>query len=284
MTPRRQRNENANAEILGVVILIGIFAVTAGIISATVLATPEAEKVPAASIEITGSPGRSASPTSAEIRCRPNSLVRGTRVRRHDTRNTRRLDAWLAVYRASPSATASAKWPRRGWVALVLIWNGRRRGVGDRELGPDRHLRPARPVRASGGNVPVAQPAGHPARLADADRRPGTPRSRMSRPTSRRRIDGRRYGVGDSTFTDTLDRERHNRCTGLELRRREDLDDARTRTTPTATTGTYTVTLTVSNTSTGASTTRPCAKPGCVQVTGSDPPVDLRLHRDAAAA
>ena len=53
MTTRRLQNENANAEILGVVILIGIFAITAGIISATVLATPEPEKVPAASIEIT---------------------------------------------------------------------------------------------------------------------------------------------------------------------------------------------------------------------------------------
>jgi len=53
MTLRGRHDEDANAEILGVVILIGIFAVTAGIISATVLATPEAEKVPAASIEIT---------------------------------------------------------------------------------------------------------------------------------------------------------------------------------------------------------------------------------------
>ncbi len=57
MTTRRLHNENANAEIIGVVILIGIFAITAGIISATVLATPEAEKVPAASIEITNTSG-----------------------------------------------------------------------------------------------------------------------------------------------------------------------------------------------------------------------------------
>ncbi|MEN6343617.1 MAG: PKD domain-containing protein [Methanospirillum sp.] len=55
MTGRTQRNENANAEILGVVILIGIFAITAGIISATTLSSPAPVKVPAASIEIKNS-------------------------------------------------------------------------------------------------------------------------------------------------------------------------------------------------------------------------------------
>ena len=39
------RNESANAEIIGVVILIGIFAITAGIISATTLASPQPVKV-----------------------------------------------------------------------------------------------------------------------------------------------------------------------------------------------------------------------------------------------
>jgi PKD repeat protein len=53
MTTRLTGNENANAEIIGVVILIGIFAITAGILSATVFASPEPEKVPAASIEVT---------------------------------------------------------------------------------------------------------------------------------------------------------------------------------------------------------------------------------------
>jgi len=55
MTGRMQKNEHANAEILGVVILIGIFAIMAGIISATTLASPAPVKVPAASIEITNS-------------------------------------------------------------------------------------------------------------------------------------------------------------------------------------------------------------------------------------
>lgn len=57
MSLRTERSGDANAEIIGVVILIGIFAITAGIISATVLATPEAAKVPAASIEITSTSG-----------------------------------------------------------------------------------------------------------------------------------------------------------------------------------------------------------------------------------
>lgn len=52
------RNESANAEIIGVVILMGLLAVTAGILSATMLTSPTAEKVPASSLEITaGSPG-----------------------------------------------------------------------------------------------------------------------------------------------------------------------------------------------------------------------------------
>ena len=53
MTDRRKENEHANAEVLGVVILIGIFAITAGIISATTFATPQPVKVPAASLDIT---------------------------------------------------------------------------------------------------------------------------------------------------------------------------------------------------------------------------------------
>ena len=53
MAGRPQKNENANAEILGVVILIGIFAVMTGIISATTFSSPQPVKVPAASIEIT---------------------------------------------------------------------------------------------------------------------------------------------------------------------------------------------------------------------------------------
>ena len=55
MTDRSKRSEHANAEILGVVILIGIFAITAGIISALTFASPQPVKIPVASIEITNS-------------------------------------------------------------------------------------------------------------------------------------------------------------------------------------------------------------------------------------
>ncbi len=51
-------DQDGNAEILGVVILIGIFAITAGIISATTLSSPQPVKVPAASIEITNGSDR----------------------------------------------------------------------------------------------------------------------------------------------------------------------------------------------------------------------------------
>ena len=191
MTTRTARNESANAEILGVVILIGIFAITAGIISATTLASPEPVKVPAASIEINGSPGAihiahlggdSAAPERLVIRVtgRPAAAVRPIRVSDPPVPQPDASETTPSTTGSSAEMITTTDWdaPRPGL-------EGQQRRVGDRELGSDRHLRPARPVRALRAACPWPRPRRRPSPPGRHRRRPGTPRSRTSPPTSR---------------------------------------------------------------------------------------------------
>ncbi len=79
-------------------ILIGILAVTAGIISATTLSSPQPVKVPAASIEITGSSGAIRIAHLGGDPLPPDRLVLRNEVRRH-VRSTLTLDGWLGLVR-----------------------------------------------------------------------------------------------------------------------------------------------------------------------------------------
>lgn len=127
MTPRRQHKENANAEILGVVILIGIFAITAGIISATVLATPEAEKVPAASLAITNA---SEDPLRLQIThtggdpLPMNQLAVRWMGAGGSTGEIVDLKSWLSTSADELANGFSDDGPAAGWVAAVLVWSG----------------------------------------------------------------------------------------------------------------------------------------------------------------
>ncbi|MEN6518314.1 MAG: PKD domain-containing protein [Methanospirillum sp.] len=121
MTTRRERNDNANAEILGVVILIGIFAITAGILSATTLSSPQPVKVPAASLEITGSPGAIRIAHLGGDPLPSDSLVHGTYS--NGTSETLTLDGWLGLSGKALS-NGFSEVNNKTWTALVLTWKG----------------------------------------------------------------------------------------------------------------------------------------------------------------
>ncbi len=124
MTGRSSKNENANAEILGVVILIGIFAITAGIISATTLSAPAPTKMPAATIEITGASGAiTISHLGGDPLPLGNLKVRGTRTDGLPVPTD--IRAWLGLPPGEPNLNNGFSIVKKeGWSALVLIWNG----------------------------------------------------------------------------------------------------------------------------------------------------------------
>ena len=124
MTGQSSKNENANAEILGVVILIGIFVISAGLISATTLSAPAPTKMPAATIEITGASGGI---TISHLGGDPLPLgdlkVRGTRTDGGPIPTD--IRSWLGLSPGEPNLNNGFSIVKNeGWSALVLIWKG----------------------------------------------------------------------------------------------------------------------------------------------------------------
>lgn len=124
MTGQSSKNESANAEILGVVILIGIFVISAGLISATALSAPAPTKMPAATIQITGESG---SITISHLGGDPLPLgdlvVRGTRTDGLPVPTD--IRAWLGLSPGEPNLNNGFSIVKNeGWSALVLIWKG----------------------------------------------------------------------------------------------------------------------------------------------------------------
>ncbi len=119
MVPHPLQDESANAEILGVVILIGIFAITAGIISATTLSGSPPSKTPAASIEITGtSDGIRIAHLGGDLLPEDSFMMRGvtsggTIVLMEGTDIGTIVNGFSAVIDGTGN-----------WVAAVLIWKG----------------------------------------------------------------------------------------------------------------------------------------------------------------
>lgn len=125
MTDRPSKNENANAEVLGVVILIGIFVVVAGLISATSLSAPVPIRVPAAMIEITGESGAiRISHLGGDPLPLDNLIVRGTRPD-GSSGSPAPVGTWLGL--PSGETTLNNGFStviHEKWSALVLIWKG----------------------------------------------------------------------------------------------------------------------------------------------------------------
>jgi len=125
MADRARKNENANAEILGVVLLIGIFAISAGIISATTLSSPPSTTVPAAMIEISGSPGaikiihQGGDPLLLSDLVVTGTKPDGTLDSPEDLR------AWLCLQPGETTLNNGfSNVIEADWIALVLSWKG----------------------------------------------------------------------------------------------------------------------------------------------------------------
>ena len=193
MTTRRNRNENANAEILGVVILIGIFAVTAGIISATTLSSPQPVKVPAASIEISNaSMGMIRMAHNGGDSLAVNQLVlRGT----HANGTSEYIDgstnfsALKARLNLPPDKNALDNGYSQvitgSLTALVLTWNGDDGGESViASWDPNGIYVPLGPAELGGGSIPGTPYVPRTQPPAPTPTPTGTPRSRASSRTS----------------------------------------------------------------------------------------------------
>ena len=279
MTARQLHNENANAEIIGVVILIGIFAITAGIISATVLATPEAEKVPAASIEITKSSGNTLriAHSGGDPLPLDKLIVRAATTTGPVTplEGTSALQGWLGL----ESATVllgngySGEVSATDWVAAVLVWKDNSGGESViASWDPTGIYGPLGPSTPSGGSVPGTPyvPAVQPTWPTPTTSWNATlhklkagftvnPSAAVTSfefeftdaSTGNVTIDSWLWNFGDGTTTGEHNVTHHGY----------------------GATGNYTVTLTISNQTFGVSDT--IAMPGCVVVTGSPGAVDF---------
>ena len=163
MTTRRIRNENANAEILGVVILIGIFAVTAGIISATTLSSPQPVKVPAASIEISNaSPGLiriahiGGDPLDVNQLVLRGTNANGTSEYIDGSTDFSTLKTWLNLPSSKNALdNGYSQVINKSLTALVLTWKGD--GGGESVVAswdPSGLYGPLGPAELGGGAIP----------------------------------------------------------------------------------------------------------------------------------
>jgi PKD repeat protein len=290
MTTRRLQNENANAEILGVVILIGIFAITAGIISATILATPEPVKVPAASIEITNSSENtlrvthSGGDSLALDHLVLRGKIAGAPLYIDGSTNQSGFESFL-VLETDPSLDDGSI--DNGFInsktisttagdALVLSW--RDNGGGESVIAswdPSGIYGPLGPSTPSGGSVlgtpyvPAVQPTWQTPNTSWNATLHNVTAGFTVNPTAA--IGGFYFEFTDaSTGNVTIDSWLWNFGDGNTSTEHNVTHNAY------GAMGTYTVTLTVSNKTFGVSDT--IAKPGCVQVTGSPGSVDFDFN------
>lgn len=143
---------DANAEILGVVVLIGIFAISAGIISATTFSSPQPVKVPAASLEITGESGAIRIAHLGGDPLPPDSLVRGINADgTPDTPLT--LNEWLGLA-GKPLSNGYSTLSNRSWSALVITWGGSGGESVIASWDPSGLFGPLGPVALGGGSIP----------------------------------------------------------------------------------------------------------------------------------